>query len=130
MAMAVVEATPRVRDADDRTREGRRRVAHGSRERAPEIEREVSIAVVGEPPRQSFAHRPSRPSRSVHALIAASCLDPNRSPTSYRAPSRYRLIAHLHVTARRHGLRAPWPCIAHRVLAAYRGCARRSRALF
>src|SRR5262245_65031643 len=62
MAMAVVEATPRVRDADDRTREGRRRVAHGSRERAPEIEREVLIAVVGEPPRQSFAHRPSRPS--------------------------------------------------------------------
>ena len=50
MPVAVVEAARRLRDADHRPRQHRLRVAHRRRERAAQVERKVSVAVVGEAP--------------------------------------------------------------------------------
>ena len=52
-AMAVVEAARGVADADDRPLEHRLAVAHRARERAPQIQREIRIAVVGQAPAQA-----------------------------------------------------------------------------
>ena len=50
MSMAVVEAARAVRDADDRPGEHLGRISHRLRERAPQIQREIGIAVVREAP--------------------------------------------------------------------------------
>ena len=52
-AMAVVEPARGVADADHRPLEQRLAVAHRARERAPQIEREVGVAVVGQAPAQA-----------------------------------------------------------------------------
>ena len=48
MAVTIVEARRRVGDADHRLSQHRARIAHGLREGAAQIEREVPVAVVGE----------------------------------------------------------------------------------
>src|SRR5262245_38338270 len=88
MAMAVVEAALRVGDSYHRAREHLARVAHALRERAPKVERERRVAVVGEPLRQSLrlrlAHgispRAPAPRRSRHGGSAAARLRSCCSP--------------------------------------------------
>ena len=68
MAVTVVEAATGIRDADHRLGEARRRVAHGPRKGASEIEGKIPVAVVGQSARQALVHadlrqmRPAAPS--------------------------------------------------------------------
>src|SRR5271156_173186 len=51
--MAIVEAARRAGDADDRTIEHLPAVPHRTRERPPEVETEIAVAVIGEAPAEA-----------------------------------------------------------------------------
>ena len=53
VAMAIVEAARRTGDADDRTIEHLPAVPHRTRERPPEVETEIAVAVIGEAPAEA-----------------------------------------------------------------------------
>src|SRR5438094_529292 len=76
--VTVVEAARGLRDPDDRPCEHRLRVAHRRREGAPQVEREVGVAVVGEAARE--AARTVRIRHVVAAAHAAPSRTPGRSP--------------------------------------------------
>lgn len=53
--MAIVEATCRLRNSDDRPREHFGRVAHRLGERTSEVQRKISVAVIGQSKRQAVS---------------------------------------------------------------------------
>src|SRR6185436_19245281 len=59
VAVAVIEAAPRIGDTDHGLREQRARIPHVLGERAPQVERKPGVAVVGEPARETVL-RPLR----------------------------------------------------------------------
>jgi len=59
VAVAIVETRRRIGDADHGLRQHRTRIAHGLREGAAEIEREIAVAIIGETvlqPVRAFSH--------------------------------------------------------------------------
>ena len=55
VAVAVVEAAGRMGDADDRPVQHLAAIAHGTREGAPQIKAEITVAVVGETPPETVS---------------------------------------------------------------------------
>ncbi len=92
VAVAVVEAARGVRDPDHRARQQRLAIAHRAGERAPQIEREVGIAVVGQAPGEAgFLGRGhvSSCSRTRRPGARPSCLTRGRALRQRRDCGRH-----------------------------------------
>ena len=53
MPMTIIETARRLGDADDRSRQHFGRIPHGLRERTPQVERKIGVAVIGQSARQT-----------------------------------------------------------------------------
>src|SRR4051812_14738691 len=100
MAMAVVEAALRVRDADDRALEHLARVAHALRERAAQVQRERGIAVV-------------REAAGNAALGLLGHYDPSTMGSTYISTRRFSARP-LSVVLLEIGMLSPLPTMARR----------------
>src|SRR5437762_6350609 len=89
MPVAVVEAAARVGDADHRPREHLARVAHALRKRAPQVERETRVAVIGETPCQALFHpQTSRATFMISSSLrrVSSCVSTCPPPPALENP--------------------------------------------